>query len=204
MSAPPAHPDAWLTPWLDHLRTQANEEVLEIGCGPGYDTAFLAHNGIKRLLATDIDTHALAQTAARVPSATVRALDLSDPLPFTSPRFGLVVASLSLHYFDWQHTVRIAREIHGCLLHGGMLATRVNSTADSYYGAVGHREIAPNFYEVDGQTKRFFAEEDVRALFAEGWEFVALHSRTIARYRRPKSVWEALLRKSKPLDASPQ
>jgi trans-aconitate methyltransferase len=196
-----SHPDAWLEPWLKHLQAQVQAEVLELGCGPGHDTAFLFRHGFTRILASDIDTMSLVQTAVRVPRAAVRRLDLAQSLPFSGPRFGMVVASLSLHYFDWPHTLRLARQIHDCLLPGGLLAVRVNSTVDAHYGAVGHREIAPHFYNVNGKNKRFFTEEDVRAVFATHWEFVVLQARTIARYRKPKSVWEALLRKPMPADA---
>lgn len=190
-----AHPDPWLAPWLAQLQTRRGAPVLELGSGPGHDTAFLADAGFDDLTATDIDAQARAQTAARVTTARVLAHDLRAPLPFGAARFGLVVASLSLHYFDWPRTLALAGEIHEALQEGGLLALRVNSTRDVHYGASGHREIAPHYYDVDGSPKRFFDEADVRALFGAGWEVVALHERTIARYERPKVAWEGLVRK---------
>lgn len=191
----PAHPDPWLTPWLGTLKSCLSAPVLELGCGPGHDTAFLAAQGFTQITATDIDRQACAQTAARVPGATVLPHDLAQPLAFGTARFGLVVASLSLHYFDWPRTLALAQEIHVSLRTSGLLALRVNSTNDVHYGAIGHRAIAPHYYDVDGQAKRFFSQGDLLAMFATGWEFLALQERTIGRYEQPKVAWEALLGK---------
>lgn len=195
MSAAASHPDPWLRDWLHTLLAQRGQPMLELGSGPGHDTAFLAAHGFDDITACDIDPQARAQTAARVPCAHVLEHDLSQPLPFGSARFGLVVASLSLHYFDWPRTLALAGEIHQTLTPGGLLALRVNSTNDVHYGATGHRELAPHYYDVGGSPKRFFDEAELRAMFAKGWEILSLRERTIARYEKPKVAWEALARK---------
>jgi len=49
-----------------------------------------------------------------------------------------------------------------------LLLARFNSMSDKNYGVVGHKEISPNFYQVKDMSKRFFDDEAVGELFAEG------------------------------------
>ena len=191
--------DAWLDRWSGLIAAQAiscaSPRILELGCGEGRDTAWLAQQGHAGLIAVDISSESLAQCAQRVPYATTLLHDLRHPLPFADGSIDIVVASLSLHYFAWDKTLEIVAGIHRCLKENGLLLCRLNSTRDVHHGAVGHPEIAPHYYLVNGEPKRFFNEEDVRALFAHGWEMLALKEMLIDRYEMPKAVWESVLRR---------
>jgi hypothetical protein len=103
----------------------------------------------------------------------------------------VIVASLSLHYFSWEVTRQIATELKRCILPGGLLLARFNSTNDFHFGAASDAEIEPNFYQVGTRTKRFFDETSVR-LFLQGWDIRFLEENVIYRYQKPKSVWEAM------------
>jgi SAM-dependent methyltransferase len=189
--------DAWLERWADLIAAQASApRILELGCGEGLDTAWLAQHGYSDLIAVDLDSKSLAQCAQHVPAAMVLRHDLRHPLPFADGSIDVVVASLCLHYFEWDKTREIAAGIRRCLKENGLLLCRLNSTRDVHYGAVGHPEIGPHYYLVDGESKRFFDEDEVRALFSEGWEMLAREELTIDRYEMPKTVWETVLRKS--------
>ncbi|HYD61306.1 MAG TPA: class I SAM-dependent methyltransferase [Noviherbaspirillum sp.] len=186
--------------WLDNWKTlitqrSASPAILELGCGSGRDTRWLAAHGFADITATEIATEALAECARAVPSAHLICHDLREPLPFTDGRFDVVLASLCLHYFAWDKTVDIVDEIRRCLAPDGLLLCRMNSTKDVNYGAVGHWEIAPNYYEVDGWPKRFFDAPSVDALFGAGWEQISKRELTIDRYEKPKVVWEVVLRR---------
>jgi SAM-dependent methyltransferase len=103
-----------------------------------------------------------------------------------------VVASLCLHYFPWSTTQQSVRELRRILTPGGLLIVRVNSTKDTNYGAEGHPSIGPNFYRVQGRTKRFFDKPSLEALFAD-WRIDAITERPIMRYEKPKWIWELCL-----------
>ncbi|TFV90226.1 class I SAM-dependent methyltransferase, partial [Oxalobacteraceae bacterium OM1] len=123
--------------------------------------------------------------------------DLSRPLPFPDNAFDVIVASLCLHYFDWRTTRAAVADIARCLRPGGLLLCRLNSTNDVLHGAVGHREIEPNYYEVNGRyasRKRFFDRTAIDALFDAAWERIGVEERTILRYAEPKQAWELILR----------
>lgn len=188
--------DLWLERWIGLITHRTlNPAILELGCGSGRDTVYLAQHGFTRITVTDLSVDALAECARLVPAADIVCHDLRQPLPFADDSFDVVIASLCLHYFDWQRTEAIVDEIRRCLVDDGVLLCRVNSTRDVNYGAVGHREIAPRYYDVDGRTKRFFAREDIDALFGRGWERIAVEEKEIDRYEKRKAVWEIVLGK---------
>jgi SAM-dependent methyltransferase len=182
--------DAWLQRWLPLLREHARERcVLELGCGKGRDTAVLQAEGL-RVVAIDRSPAALAEARQLVPDATFIESDLRAPLPIDASQIGAIVASLSLHYFDWQTTRQIVEHLRVCLSPDRLLICRVNSTRDVHHGSTGHPPIEHGYFRVGDATKRFFDRADLLKLFADGWHIVALEEQTIDRYERPKVIWE--------------
>ncbi|MFC7514831.1 class I SAM-dependent methyltransferase [Herbaspirillum sp. GCM10030257] len=189
--------DLWLERWIPFIRAQAPvPAVLELGSGPGGDSAYLVEQGITSLICTDVSPKALARCARAAPGALTVCHDLREPLPFAERSFNVVIASLCLHYFAWDKTGTILRDIARCLTSGGILLCRLNSTRDVHYGAVGHEQVGQNYYLVDGFPKRFFDRESVDLLFAHGWERISTEELSIARYEKPKIVWEVILRQA--------
>lgn len=190
--------DLWLEPWLAPINGAARiPPLLELGCSTGRDTVWLTQRGY-RPVALDISAEALEACVRNAPQATVLRHDLQDPLPFLDAQFEIVTAALCLHYFEWCKTVEIVADVRRCMVNGGLLLCRLNSTKDFNHGAAGHQMIEPNYYRVDGrysEKKRFFDRAAVEALFGAGWDFIALEEITIDRYERPKVVWEMALKK---------
>ena len=136
--------DNWLDRWLPVAVARAGgAPVLEVGCGHGDDTAVLAAAGL-RVMAFDISAVAVGITKVRVPAAVVQCRDIRDPWPEKARELGVVVASLSLHYFSWVETLAVAQRLRAVLRPGGVLLCRLNSTEDKNFGAQGHPEIEPN------------------------------------------------------------
>jgi SAM-dependent methyltransferase len=183
--------DPWLDRWLPLVVAHAGDKpVLEIGCGEGADTATLSKAGLQ-VVAFDLSEAAVRTTRLRVPSALVTCQDIRAPFPTQANRPGVVVASLSLHYFEWSETLAVVNRIRCTLQPGGLFLCRLNSTEDRNFGAQGHPEIEPNFYMVDGSPKRFFNEPAVRSLFVDGWKELSLEHFTTRKYLKSKSLWEA-------------
>lgn len=185
--------DPWLDRWLPSILDRARESpVLEIGCGHGDDTATLTGAGL-RVIAFDLSSTSVGIAKIRVPSAIIECRDVREPFPEQAHELGVVVASLSLHYFNWAETLILAQRIRNTLRPGGLLLCRLNSTEDKNFGAQGHPEIEPNFYSVDGEPKRFFDEAAVRSMYADDWNILALEHFTTRKYLKAKSLWEVVL-----------
>ena len=187
-----ADSDSWLDAWCTLIAERAGgSPILELGCGGGRDTGVLAAAG-HHVVAIDLDATAIAQAKSRLPDCEFHCQDLRAPFPVPQGGVGVVIASLSLHYFDWPETVALAARIRAALRPGGVLLCRVNSVNDHHHGASGHPALAENFYLVEGVPKRFFDRAAVETLFAGGWRMLALEEKVIDRYARPKAVWEAV------------
>ena len=185
------HPDPWLQRWLPLLLAKVGpDSVLEIGCGPGEDTAVLCGAGL-RVRAFDLSPEAVAAARLHAPSAEIGCQDVRAPWP--AGPYGAIVASLSLHYFPWDETQGLFDRVRDALRPGGVLLCRLNSTQDHHYGASGHPEIEPNFYRVDGAPKRFFDEASLDALFQQGWKLLSRKHHVTGKYGQPKAVWEIVL-----------
>jgi len=183
-------------PWLERHRPQlAGRSIFEIGCGGGRDTRELVEVA-HRVVALDVSARSIERARTVAPAAEFHRQDVRAPWPVSAAGVDAVVASLSLHYFAWDETVSLVDRIGRALVAHGVLLCRLNSTNDIHYGARGHPEIAPNYYAVDGQPKRFFDRAAIDALFAGGWNLCDVEERTVMRYTYPKVLWEIVATKA--------
>lgn len=187
--------EAWLERWRHLLEEGRHAPILDLGCGTGRDARFLARRGFD-VVAADFSEKALEITHRRAPQAETRNIDLTRALPFPEASFGAVVASLSLHYFPWRQTLTILEEIHRCLVPGGSLLARLNSTRDARYAAADKQEVELNFYLIDGHPKRLFDRDGVLALFATGWQLLEATECTTRYGDSPKTLWEVAAKKT--------
>ena len=100
-------------PWNAHYERPAvtsllpalkGTSVLDVGCGSGWYTEYLANKGAQ-VTAFDLDSDFVALTRSRVErGATVHKANLAEPLTFARDgEFDVVVCPLVLHYLkDWK------------------------------------------------------------------------------------------------------
>ena len=181
--------DNWLDDYQDILK-KCETPILDLGCGSGNDTLYLTERGFK-VIACDYSDVALEQIQQQIKDVKTKLVDISQPLPFESMSFDLIIADLSLHYFDEQTTFKIMEEIKRILKPNGNLLARVNSTADLNYGAGQGEKIENNFYFVDGYNKRFFTIEDAEKFFSLIGK-VNVKEADMLRYTKPKRVHRTL------------
>jgi SAM-dependent methyltransferase len=170
----------WLEKWSSHI---SGKKVLELGCGGGIDTRSIAD------LASAVVACDLKPGSEFSLTVQVLELDYSKPLPFKK-EFDVVIASLSLHYFDWKTTEGIVAEVARVLVTGGILLCRVNSNEDINYGAQESPELEPGLLNVEGMPKRFFDKQSILQLFSGHWVLTELEHNSIDRYPKTKYVWE--------------
>lgn len=137
--------------------------VLELGAGQAQDGCFFASRGYD-VIATDIEDSALELAARKAVdnavSINIKKVDLREELPFEDHRFDVVYAHLSLHYFDYETTVRLFGEIHRVLKAGGVLAFLTNSVNDPEYKT--GKEIEADYFQLGKTTKRYLSETTAR------------------------------------------
>lgn len=190
--------ELWLEDWLPIIAEFSNDgRIFEIGCGNGRDTAVLSNAGFS-VVAIDNSAAAIAEAKKIASSNCYYCQDLRAPFPAAAMDVGVVIASLSLHYFKWAETVGVFNRIYCALRSKGLLVCRVNSTNDHNFGASGFTEIEPNFYLVNGRPKRFFDQRTIEILFSDLWKVRHVSEKSIDRYELSKCVIEVVAEKSAP------
>ena len=124
--------DDWLLKYLEKISPK--DKILDLGCGLGNDTLYLIEKGYS-VLSCDFSKVALNYVKNNIKNSQIKYLDISKPLPFLDNSFNVVVADLSLHYFNDETTKSIMHEIKRILDKNGYLLARVNSVKDKNHGA---------------------------------------------------------------------
>lgn len=170
----------WLESFRPLLDALDEKTVLDLGCGSGHDAVALSRSGFE---VSGCDISGIAMDEARKLAANAnqdidfRQLDIARPLPYRDSQFGAVVCNLTLHMFPPAIADDIVQEVERCLAPGGLFAFHVNATRDIPY----RRKLQPPVRELEngmycfgqGQTMRFFAEEDCRELL-KNWKIALL------------------------------
>ncbi len=171
----------------------SNTAILDLGCGMGNTSKVILSYG-KNVIAADSSVVALEYVKRKLNVPVVK-LDMLEKFPFKDNTFDLVIADLSLHYFNQKDTVMVLNEIKRVLTKNGVLLFRVNSVLDSSYGADSKEEIEKHYYYAMGMKKRFFDLEDIYEFFSM-FEIVSLKYAKMLRYEKEKSVIEGVVKKS--------
>ena len=182
--------------WLDKYSSILNKcktPVLDLGCGLGNDTLYLKEKGYN-VIACDYSKVALEDVKKYIKGVKTMQLDISKPLPFADNTFDLIIADLSLHYFDEKITQNIMKEIKRILTPKGNLLARVNSISDLNYGAGQGQKLEENYYFVDGYNKRFFSKKDAEYFFSIIGK-ANIRETEMLRYSKPKKVIEVSVKK---------
>lgn len=156
--------DLWLDEYKEILESNKDNEILDLGCGIGADTLYLIERGYN-VLSCDFSNEALKSIQDNIPNSKTLYLDMMEKFPIKDNTYSLIIADLSLHYFDNETTIHIMREIKRILNNNGILLSRVASVNDFNFGAGVGEELERNYYFEGDYTKRFFDFEDINKYF---------------------------------------
>ena len=188
-AAPQYAYDGWLDRHFRGLRRRLT--VLELGCGNGADTAYLALHG-HSVTSCDNDADKLERIKKTYPGVTTSRFDMRGGFPFASDRADIVIASLCLHFFDEAETQGILTEIRRVLKKGGAFLCRLMSEKAYIPGVPGETELAPGLYMTRDGVKQFYNKERVRTVFS-GWSIKGITEYDIERPTRPIAVLEVVM-----------
>lgn len=185
--------DLWLDKYESILANSKDTPIIDLGCGFGNDTLYLNERNYK-VISCDFSKKALQRLSNFIDNLNAKCFDIKDGLPFETDSTKIIISDLSLHYFSWKQTEKILAEISRVLMTEGVLLCRVNSTKDVNHGAGQGTELEENYYDIDGNLKRFFNEEQLKKLFKE-WDIQYINETEINRYKMSKMVWEISVKK---------
>lgn len=184
--------DEWLNKYVYLLKKQ--DSIVELGCGRAYCSKYLLENGFENVIACDFSKEVLKMVNTESPRLKTMLFDMSKGLPFKDNSINMIVADLSLHYFDYSTTKYIVGEIYRVLKNNGYLIARVNSANDKLHIPDNCEEIEKNFF-YDGKIyKRFFEKEDFDLLFKE-FQICDIEEKHMDRYEKTKILWEICIKK---------
>ena len=169
------------------------QQIIDLGCGAGGDTLYLTERGHK-IVACDYSEEALKIVNKFRPEVKTIQMDISKTLPFEEESAEIIIADLSLHYFNDETTKNIVKEIKRVLKVKGYLIGRVNSINDLNYGAGSGDEVEKNFYLTEEGYKRFFSEEDIQYYFKD-FAIEECAEKSVMKYGNEKRAFEFVVRK---------
>lgn len=181
--------DIWIQKYSDIFNKIPKGKALDLGCGLGQYTKFMMDNNFD-VTSADISIEVLNKLKQNLPNANTMQLDMSQKLPFEESEFQLVIANLSIHYFDEKTTEQLIDEIKRILKPGGYFIGSVNSSKCFEFIKNPIEEIEENYYsEGNGRNVRLWDKKQFDIFFKE-FEPVVLEEVRITRWNRPKDMWE--------------
>lgn len=155
----------WLEKYNQYVEPLKQEVILDLGCGEGGNALYYKNLGYKAV-ACDFSQVVLDRIKHRNPNMDVINFDMSDGIPYDDNSIGVVVASLSIHYFDLEQTKKVIENIYRCLKPGGYFIYRVNSYKEYERNKDNMLKcIEEDFYRTkNGKKKRYFSVESMARL----------------------------------------
>lgn len=184
--------DGWLNKYISLFDKDAS--IIDLGCGRAYSSNYLLDKGFKNVIACDFSLEVLKIVKNDNKDLKTKLFDMSLGLPFEDASLDVVIADLSLHYFDLKTTEYVFDEIYRVLKNNGYLIARVNSVNDKLHVPTDAQEIEKNYFFDGNVYKRFFAKSDFDLLFNK-FMICNLEEKCMERYEKPKILWEFCIQK---------
>ena len=107
---------------------------------------------------------------------------------FKDESFDLIVANLSIHYFDYETTKKLLNEIKRVLKKGGYFVGSVNSDK-TYKFLIEPKKIEDNYYKEMDRFVRLWNKEQFDDFFKK-FNKIVLEEVTTTRWNKIKIMWE--------------
>lgn len=178
--------DGWLNHYLGLFHKK--DKIVELGCGRAYDSRYLLEKGFTDITVCDFSKEVLEIVKKEVPSLKTLDFDMKDGIPFQDNSINVIIADLSIHYFDTNTTTFLTNEIYRVLKKNGIFIARVNSINDKLY-IPNTAQLEENFFYNGEIYKRFFSENSIKSFFNK-FSFYTIEEKNVGKYEKPKVLWE--------------
>ncbi|OCT13464.1 hypothetical protein A8709_17820 [Paenibacillus pectinilyticus] len=190
--------DNWLDKYVDaYFIKGVTSLIVDLGCGVGNNTKYLVERGFSPI-ACDISEKAIKKLNTFMPEIEVHCLDMTQGLPFGDHTVDVLIADLSLHYFDERTTNDVIRDIHRVLNKDGVLLCRLNSINEIANKGESTPSHEAYLLENQGIYRRFFDRGEIERFFEEkDWQYIFAEEYEMDRYTNKKMLWEVALKPKK-------
>ncbi|XP_009995309.1 PREDICTED: putative methyltransferase DDB_G0268948 [Chaetura pelagica] len=157
--------------YLQEKRASSPELVVDVGCGTGQGTRFLAEH-FKKVVGTDISEAQIQEARDTSPSPGVSYLVCpAEELPFEDASVGLLAAFTAAHWFDLE---KFMREVKRVVKPGGC--------------------VAISTYTLDMSLRHGDCSEKLTRIYREAWDQLSKysHSKVKSVLEDYKEIFEAL------------
>jgi ubiquinone/menaquinone biosynthesis C-methylase UbiE len=170
--------------FAEDLKRDGAKKVLDLGCGAGRHSIYLAKAGI-HVVALDISETALKTLEGRLKTASIDNVTLVNDemwdLPFIDDYFDGVICTNVLHHGKLLEIKQAAREVHRVMKTGASAFVVALSTADFRKGN-GSRLEKNTFVFTKGEERgiihHFFPRQELQSCFRK-FETVSFEERLI-------------------------
>jgi ubiquinone/menaquinone biosynthesis C-methylase UbiE len=174
------------------FRANHFHKILDLGCGTGRHSLFLAKQGFQ-VYATDMSLTALKIAGEKAAALGLRNVHFQQhdmrSIPFIDNFFDVVICTWTLHHGTLEQIQRTIGEVHRVLILGGMFVTDIPSVTTRGY-KIG-REIENNTL-IGKKTEEdvphhYSTREEVVTLFSE-FQQLSVRLQTATEYYRADKV----------------
>lgn len=146
------------------------KRILELGCGQGRDTLFLASKGIDVYTIDSskiaVDTLSKISVEKNFPIHATT-FETRSKLPFDDNYFDAVYSHMFYNMrFTCEEIRMLFKEVNRILKHGGLHFFSVRSDHDAFYKK--GIEVADKIYEINGFQIRFFTADEIKTFVTVG------------------------------------
>ncbi len=163
----------WLEKYNKYVQSFSEDVFLDLGCGEGANALYYRNLGYN-VVASDFSQVVLERIKHRYPDINVKKFDMREGIPYEENSIGVIVASLSIHYFDIEQTKAIIQDIYRCLKPEGYFIYRVNNYREFERNKDNILScIEEDYYKTkNGKKKRYFSVDSMGRLLADNFQVI--------------------------------
>lgn len=150
--------DIWIRKYNCYFNEKQDKTIIDLGCGSGINSYYLFDNGYD-VIACDFSYAALEIIKNNNIKIPTLCFDMTQCIPVDNKSIGIVLASLSTHYFPLSDTIALYHNIYNILEYSGYFIFRVNSIKEYDFNDKDSTLdiIEENYYRLkNGAVKRYF------------------------------------------------
>lgn len=188
--------DIWIKKYDNYLVEKMDKTIIDLGCGSGINSYYLYDNGYN-VIACDFSSSAIKIINKNNDKITTMCFDMLKGIPVYNQNIGVVLASLSTHYFTLNETEALYKNIYDLLEKSGYFIFRVNSKKEYMYNDKdgASEPVEENYYKCkDGVIKRYFDIPAILSLLKD-FKVIDINESSFVYFGRQKYFIDGIVQK---------